>query len=230
MTKRRIIGGLLGLSGLSLLATGFLHTAAGASLLRRVMGSDECPFGGSTASLSTAEQAAARQVALLGLRGEAASKSQPAFGFELRQTRQEDVLAWAKEVDADCDRQPKFQRLECRVTSMTLLPAGEVDAPGTIFFRFDADNRLQSASAMAYMPSAGDVSRALEMLVAQTQKSVGPIAHERGQRTETYLAAAALNQAAMEFRFQDYHAELMATNMGPQADFILLHSVQTLVD
>ena len=230
MKRRSRAGLIIGVLGLALGAVGLAHTAAGVRLLRRASGSDACPFGGGAAEASPAERRAARQAALVDLRGPRPSRSRPAFGFALQASSRAAIQAWARAQAVRCLHDAQRQRLECTLDSLAQLPADGVAAPGTVFFNFDPAERLRSVVAMAYVADAAVAIRARNAQVAAVQDKVGPVAQERGQATSDYLAAATFRQVASEFRFQDYHVDLTATNMGPQAGYILQHRVQTLVD
>ncbi len=196
MPKRRLRAAAIAAS--MLLGVGVLAHLPAA---RAVFGG--CPWG-KEISPGRAEELRLKSVATL--RASNAAAARPAFGFRLDETTKAEVLAWGSGNGYTCNEEQRGIALRCEQA----LEGGVRDA----FFRFDPRNVLVDVDVMhpgATPARAAEQARAIAAAVA---RSAGPPTAVRGDASEAHLASGRLSQAATEFRFADYAADIVATNFG----------------
>jgi hypothetical protein len=229
LAKKLGMGGAFGAALLFCIA-GLLHMPVGLRLWSKVTGAP-CPFGHGGDKLSMAQLDAAWQRSAIRVRGKVAAKAQPALGFTLLQTTREAALSWAQDHGVKCTGKRETLGLECEVKDFSQLPASRfLAAPGTLFLRFDAQDRLRSVSASQQAPAAAAAVAILQRLVNDVHTQAGPATVQQGTVDTAYLQNNALAQVLREFRFSDYNAQLSATNMGALGYFAMSQSYSSLAD
>lgn len=201
------------LGGLALFTalTGVAHTRTGLRAIAWVTGSDACPFGGEASKL-TAAQAEEMRVASLRKQGgsEELAPARPALGFTLDRDVRDDIAGWAAGHKLRCLSDRSGAGLRCLDVAFTALPAPlTTEARGVISFGFDAADRLvsvqlQSATATPRQLVAERAGQAMAGL-----ESLQPGASEGDALDSTRFVHRRATVA-----FADYHAEVVAANLG----------------
>ncbi len=167
-------------------------------LLARVGG---CPVGGKSASPEELE--AFRQKNAGVLKGTSRALARPAFGFTLDTSTKADVVAWGDRTHAECTEEMNGAALRCE-------SAADVE---DAFFRFDPRGVLVGVDLIHPATDGATALRIVDQVAAKLEKEAGAPTAVRGTRTPEFLDAQ-FRQAALEFHFTDYAADVTATNLG----------------
>jgi hypothetical protein len=185
---------------------GALHLPVLRPLLRAAAGG--CPLG-LDRQLTREELDHARSVALAADRGTAPADGRPALGFALGEATHPALLGWTLDHGLDCVDQGRT--LRCRdVPGLPELPA-PVDQ---LLLQFDAADRLVAVDVTLRSTDPDAAAAAVRALSARVAEQAGPASSSRGEATGAFLSRGALNQAGSSFRFEDYRADVSATNLG----------------
>lgn len=209
MTDRWVVWAVRGAlaAGAFVAVIGLLHLPVGRSALRWVTGG--CPIG-MDIQLDPAARDAARTVALRSVQGDALAAARPALGFALERTTREDVAAWAQAHQLACAGDGP--RMRCADVPAALW-GGPADAD-VVLLQFDARDALISATATVSALTPAAAAAALRQLTADVVAQVGPPTSTHGGADAASLAAGGLSQSSSEFRFADYRAQLVATQVS----------------
>jgi hypothetical protein len=184
-----------------------VHVPAGRRLLAPIFGT-KCPITPLNAQQAEAARAfAAKQTAGTGI-----APARPALGFTLEKTTADDVRAWAARVGASCAEEREGALLKCtRVPADAVSPAIAGPALSEIVLMFEPAH-MTLVNLTAYLTDVGeDVAAARAAAVgASLQKSLGP-----GQSVGEFTADALVRQrvATLSYRFEDYQADVSATQL-----------------
>jgi hypothetical protein len=194
---------------------GFLHTSAGRPLLARLAGGG-CPLGYEK-KLEPAKREELRRLGLSKLvRNEKAARARPALGFELGKVGRTAIRAWASEHQLACRSESKGSGLACDAVPGELV--GEAGGHlGTLYFRFDAKERLVGVLRMV---RTADAERAVSLGEDERTKlheRLGEPTLASGELSVASLASGPLRQARTEFRYRDFSAFASVTNLGPKS-------------
>ena len=175
-----------------------------------------CPFG-----YGKNNAAAGPTVHNAALRGPTIAEARPALGLALDESTHEQVSTWAEHHGGACvDR---HGALEC---SHVAVESGL--AITTVWFTFNHKGTLDSIRSIRSSSDATPVESTFASLVSDISRRAGEPMHGDGSADASDLAAGALRQAAVEYRFTNYRAVLRATNMGDH--YTLTEEYATLVD
>lgn len=186
---------------------GLLHLPVGRAALRWLTGG--CPIG-MDIQLDPGAREAARAAALGPVRGTTAAAARPALGFALERTTRADVAAWSQTNHLACEGDGPL--LRCADVPAALW-GGPMDAD-VVLLQFDAHDALVSATATASAMTPDAAASALRQLTSDVVAAVGPPTSTHGEADAAWLAAGGLSQASSEFRFADYRAQLVATQVS----------------
>jgi hypothetical protein len=185
---------------LGLAGVGALHAKAMRPLLARVGG---CPVAGRTASPEQLE--AFRVKNAPALKGTTRALAHPAFGFQLDRSTKAEVVAWGEKVHAECTEELGGAALRCeRADGVEIEDA---------YFRFDPRGVLVGVDLIHPATDGATALRIVDELAAKLEQEAGAPTAIRGTRTPEFLDGQ-YRQAALEFHFTDYAADLTATNLG----------------
>lgn len=200
--KKRVVRATLVGAALLVAVVGLGHTKMMQPFLARVGG---CPVGGKPA---TPEQLEAFRVKNAGiLKGTARALGHPAFGFTLDTSTKADVMAWAERMHADCNEELGGSAVRCE--DVTGQGASVEDA----YFRFDPKGVLVGVDLLHPATDGATALRIVDEVATRLSKEAGAPTAARGTRTPEYLDAQ-FREAALEFHFTDYAADVTATNLG----------------
>lgn len=213
------------LGGLALFTalTGAAHTRAGLSAIAWVTGSDACPFGGGAAKL-TAAQAEEQRVAGLRQRGGSPelAPERPALGFALDRDARADITRWASGQKLRCLSDRSGAGMRCLDVAFTALPVpSATEARGVISFGFDAADRLVSVQLQSATATPREVVAKLAGEAMADLETLQPDAAEGDALDSTSFVHRRARVA-----FADYHAEVVAANLG--SHWMMIESYQSL--
>lgn len=189
----------------ALAATAIVVAAAGlvhAPFVRRLLGADTCPWEGRALSAEKLEDL--RQKSAASLRTTRAAAARPAFGFTLDRTTKGEVFTWAGAAGLACREELGGAAVRCE--------RGERGDLRDVFFRFDPRGALVAVDAVHIGTSPGAAAERARSVVASIERAAGSPTATRGEPSEAHLGAGRLSQAATEFRFSDYAADVVATS------------------
>ncbi len=196
--RLRIVARIAGVAALLVAVIGLGHAKMMRPLLARVGG---CPVAGKTA---TPEQLEAFRVTnAVSLKGTARALAHPAFGFTLDTSTKADVVAWGQRTHAECNEELGGAALRCEA-------AADVE---DAFFRFDPRGVLVGVDLIHPATDGATALRIVDEVASRLSKEAGAPTAVRGTRTPEFLDAQ-FRQAALEFHFTDYAADVTATNLG----------------
>jgi hypothetical protein len=206
MSRTTLIVASLGLTAAALAGIGALHTPAGLRWMAAV--GVGCP-----AKAAPAEVEAARKDAARAARGIGRAPVRHALGFELDRTTRGEVLAWAARHGVDCGAKQANGALHCRGVPASLLGDGQ-EVVDDLSFAFDpADDSLVTVTTFRRHDSAPEALATMARIRGQLAGALGP-GREVGEASIPYLNATPLGTALVEYRYQDYIANLSVTNLG----------------
>ena len=157
--------------------------------------------------------------------------ARPALGFTLDATTKADVTAWATAHQIACKATQGGATLECSDVPAALLPSGENKlALETAWFFFAGGARLESVQTIRRGADPTTVVAAFDDAQAAVTARAGAPAVRDGVTDAADLARGALRQARVEYRFQDYHALMRATNMGAAKGYLLTETYAAVLD
>lgn len=193
-------------SAASIGVIGFAHTSAGRPLLAYLPGFDAgCPVGG---DLAPELRDAARATALAPYAGEIPARSRPALEFALDATTRADIAAWAAAHEVVCEE--ALGDLRCgAVPARDRLPAAD-----DMLFRFDAAGRLIAIDSSVSLDAADATAVRLTDRASAISDGAGPATRWKGEATAAWLSTGPLSQTVASFQYEDYRAEVVATNLG----------------
>lgn len=227
------LGSAVGLGVVLTGLIGFAHTRSGRPLLRllgRVYqpSAAACPLGYDKVASPEQKEAGRKHFAALHP-GAGAVASKPALGFVLDQTRQEDVLAWAKAHQVACKVTKTTIDLECTDVPAELLPDG-LRAVGAqaVWLSFGSGDKLISVTTVRRSKEPEAISTAFQQFNQTLAKTTGGTPVENGTGTVDELKRGLLSQSSAEFKFHNYYALARATNMGD--GFVLTEEYRSLPD
>lgn len=142
-----------------------------------------------------------RQGALPGLRGEGASPSSDAFGFELGVTVRAAFVEDGAARGDRCDTELEGAIVRCD---------GE---RGEVVARFDPRGVLIGADRVRYLAAAPEASALFSELAAAQSTRLGAPSRSWGNPSAAYLALP-LHQVGISYRFADVAVDLSATHLG----------------
>lgn len=195
---RRIVVRAAAVSALLVAGVGLGHSKMMRPLLARVGG---CPVAGKSASPEELE--AFRVKNAVSLKGTSRALARPAFGFTLDTSTKADVLSWADRTHVECNEEMNGAALRCEGA------ANVEDA----FFRFDPRGMLVGVDLIHQPTDGATALRVVDELASKLEKEAGAATAARGTRTPEFLEAQ-FREAALEFHFTDYAADVTATNLG----------------
>ncbi len=209
-------------SGITLVAfatMGFLHTKAGHPLLMKLAAVAGCPVGGASA----AEVDATRRAALAVDRGTEPAPAHPALGFALDRAGVGEVRAWAARVGAQCveERDATFVRCTSVASSALGRPGGE-GAMTELAFAFAPTGALVSVSTLYSGRDPDDAARIARGAKEALEAELGPSPRAAGSFD------AAGTTAALHYRFRDYAADVIATQVPGSGFVVREHYMSTL--
>jgi hypothetical protein len=191
---------------------GLLHVPAFRAVL---MAAGGCPIGGD-ASATAAQREATRRSALQGERGVTTAPVTSFFGLSLGTTTRAEVERRVAD-HAVCTANTSDLVLEC--VSERLSDFG-VDAPGTTFFRFDAQQHLVAVVVMPKRVSLDGSLRAFEHFSTTLTAALGP-AHRNTGNADARALAPLMAQARREHHFSDLITRVVASNLGDGVQVIV---------
>ncbi len=212
--SHRLLRALGATAAVLLLTTGvvgLLHVPAFRAVL---MAAGGCPIGGD-ASASPAQREATRRMALQGERGVTTAPVTSFFGLSLGTTTRAEVEQRVE--GATCTANASDLVLEC--LSNNLSDFG-VDAPGTTFFRFDAQQHLVAVVVMPKRVSLDGSLRAFEHFSTTLTAALGP-AHRNTGNADAQALAPLMAQARREHHFSDLITRVVASNLGDGVQVIV---------
>ncbi len=195
--KKRLRGAAI-ITAVLAVGIGVAHTKMMQPLLARMGG---CPVAGKSASPEEIE--ASRRRAAVSLKGTSRALARPAFGFTLDTSTKADVVAWGDRTHAECTEEMNGAALRCE-------SAADVE---DAFFRFDPRGVLVGVDLIHPATDGATALRIVDQLATKLEKEAGAPTAVRGTRTPEFLDAQ-FRQAALEFHFTDYAADVTATNLG----------------
>jgi hypothetical protein len=203
-----IIGGSIAaaLGGLLWLGHGVLRRGA--------LGKEGCPF---SAPISPEQAEALRARAMLPLRGEGIAPARSALGFTLGTTTRGDVSDWAVRQGVGCEPEPGANALRCAgVPAADPEEAGASGegAKGNLYALFDPSGHLVALDVMRESSPGETAARRFDAVRDRLAAALGPPSASWGEATAAYLGARPLRQAAAQFRFADFAADVTATNLA----------------
>jgi len=209
MTRARLIrAGIYTASTLAFLTAviGALHLRAARPLLAKL--GVKCPIEATGADVERARLKSARSA-----RGTETATSRPALGFALDTMTLADVHAWADKNHVECDESRQSTLLKC-----TNVPGSAVGNTGSTISELDfgftpKDARLVNLSAWHNGMSSAAAAAEMNAVVASLEKQLGAPLEQKGDRSASYLAAAPMRTAVVQYRFSDYIADVSATNI-----------------
>jgi len=152
-------------------------------------GTGACPFGYDQAR--TAAATARARTPLVG---------RPALGFTLAATTRDDILAWAKQHQIECEARHRNLALEC------------TEGATTTWFELDDTGLLLTIKTTRRKTTAHEVATAFTATESLLRARMGAPTLASGDTSE--LGLGAFRQAMVEHRDADYRAQIRATNMG----------------
>ena len=205
---KRLLGGGLGLGLLALAGGGLLHTKAGRPLLARVGG---CPVG----KVSPAAVQERGQEVIASQRGTTKAPARPALGFELDRATIDDVRSWATEEHVGCvERREETLVLCMDVPASALGRASDGDIYTEISFAFRVKEKtLLDVTTLRSHLSPAQASRMTIALTAALERSLGAPTIKQGDATTAYLSEGAYATFAMNYRFEDYFADVTTMSL-----------------
>jgi hypothetical protein len=193
---------------------GFAHTRAGRPLLRYIPGMGACPMGFDH-PLSPAERDQQRSRALLPFRGTERAASRPALGFALGRSTRSDVAAWQAQFQLACHPDLDGTETTCAgVPQAALGGEGEGGKADEASFFFDPQDRLVAVNVARRGLLPAQATQMVEARAKELSEKAGPSSRTVGTLDPEFLAPGRIAEAAVEFRFSDYHADVSATQMG----------------
>lgn len=214
----------LAASAIFIALMGFAHTPTGRDAWRKVWGSS-CPF--SAQWQHTAEQRDQDRAAqAASLRGSLPARARTAMGFALDSTTRADINAWAEQSNAHCAIARTSGELECATAAIRYLPQDAVSAPGTLFFDFDAQQRLKKVSAQVSLNEPASAVTAMRRIIDHVTQNAGGAADVAGEISPTYLAGGPLRRTQAQFRYQHYYVRASILSLGN--NFVLSQTYQSL--
>jgi hypothetical protein len=196
--KARAVRIALAGAALLVVGVGIGHAKMMRPLLARVGG---CPVAGKTATPEELE--AFRVKNATSLKGASRALARPAFGFTLDTSTKADVTAWAQRTHVECNEELGGAAMRCE---------GAADVEDA-FFRFDPHGVLVGVDLIHPATDGATALRIVDEVAARLSKEAGAPTAVRGTRTPEFLDAQ-FRQAALEFHFTDYAADVTATNLG----------------
>ena len=203
-----LVGAPLAVLGLA----AFAHTPMGRPLLSKMGGSRiGCPV--SIANASPERLEAQRVASKSSLRGDShvAARARPALGWTLGATKKSDVTTWASASGIACTDELAKTALRCK--NVHDASAGVVPIRD-LFVRFDARGVLVGVDAMHEGTNGGLASKAFAEMRAHIASVAGEASAMRGDATPASLESATYASASAEYRFENYAADVSATNFG----------------
>lgn len=198
------------------LLTGALHTRAG----RAVLGRGGCPFDPASGAVNAEKLEEARTKSLASLRTGGRAKARPALGLELGVATKADALAWGAREHLACAEEMAGAAVRCEGRAVQ----SDGSALSDVFFRVSPDGRLVAVDVLREGMTA---PRALETAKAVSASLAARLAAEPrvvGEATISALEAGRSSRVAFELRFDDYAADVSATNLA-SADVAKDHEV-----
>lgn len=193
----------------TLAGAGVLAVAAFAHvpIVRALGAADGCPMGGGKAPSAEALEKA-RVASVANLRTTNRSTSRKALGFELGVSTRADVAAFAKTHALVCHDELGGAASRC---------VGEGDIRD-LFVRFEksaGDGARIVAIDAAHAPyDAERAASVAKRIAGDVEQTVGAAPKTRGEASAVHLGSGRYSQYAAEFRFQDFAADVVATNLG----------------
>jgi hypothetical protein len=191
---------------------GFAHTRAGRPLLRYIPGMGACPMGFDHA-LSPAAREQQRARALLPFRGAERAASRPALGFALGRSTRSDVAAWQAQFQLACHPDLDGTETTCAGVPQAALGGDGGRADEASFF-FDPQDRLVAVNVARRGLLPAQATQLVKTRARELSEKAGPSSRTVGTLDPEFLAPGRIAEAAVEFRFSDYHADVSATQMG----------------
>ena len=211
---------------------GVLHLPFARPVLALFRGTkvEVCPMGWTRAETLTPAQVESRRAAMLApTRGATKALARPAFGFVLESTTRAQIDAWAKTNNIVCRADRHNAGLDCTGVPATTLPSpGLLSGVLHVMPGFDAQDKLVSLQVTGSFQDAESAARAASQLMEELNRIAGPSALRKGEPTAEYLSRNALGQSRAEWRFLDYDAKVMVTNMSSK--YLLDAVMQTVPD
>jgi hypothetical protein len=206
--RRPVIG-----ASIAVALGGLLWLGHGA-LRRGAVGKGGCPF---SAPAFPEQAEALRARAMLPLRGEGIAPARSALGFTLGATTRGEVSDWAARQGVACAPEQGANALRC--TGVPAAGPEEAGAPGedgtgNLYALFDPSGRLVALDVMRESSPVETVARRFDVVRRRLASSLGPPSASWGEATAAYLGARPLRQAAAQFRFADFAADVTATNLA----------------
>ena len=191
----------MGIGAALLLAlVGVGHSRMMRPLLARVGG---CPVAGRTATPEQME--AFRLKNAPALKGSTRALGRPAFGFQLDQSTRREVTSWGEQSHAECTEELGGAALRCEGADGVALE----DA----YFRFDPRGVLVGVDLIHPATDGATALRIVDEVASKLEREAGAPTAVRGTRSAEFLSGQ-YRQAALEFHFTDYAADVTATNLG----------------
>ncbi len=186
-------------------------------------GAGLCPLGYGTTGTSVAARARANAAQ----RGTAVAKARPALGFTLDETTAADLKQWAATHGITCTSAHGAHLVECHDVPGSLT-GGQDLAATSVWFQLGPTGTLSAIRTVRRAANPAAVSAAFSGIERELTSQAGSAATRSGTASPEVLARAALRQAAVEYRFTNYHAAVRATNLGD--GFALTEDYSSLLD
>jgi hypothetical protein len=195
-----------------LLAVGALHSNAGRALL----GASGCPFdpAAKPASPETIEDFRKKSLASMRVGGKATAR--PALGLTLGASTRTEASSWASGLGLACEGELGGAALRCegrapRDADVTAKPRAMIrDA----YFRFAPDGTLVALDILHEGTTAARALASAQGIVAALEAKLGAAARVVGDPTAQALEAGRSSRAGFELHFDDYAADVSATNLA----------------
>ncbi|MBS2019389.1 MAG: hypothetical protein JST00_41385 [Deltaproteobacteria bacterium] len=182
-----------------------LHTpAVRAKLLGASAG---CPWGKPPDPKELEEN---RKAVAAKMRTDRRATARPAFGFALDRTTKAEVLAWGKAESRTCTDELGGAAIRCEASD------AEKGVVRDAFFRFDPQGKLVGVDLMREGTDPEAAAALVGKLESEVSNAAGKPSSTRGTVSGQHLGSGYLSQAAFEYRFADYAADISATNLGAQ--------------
>jgi hypothetical protein len=195
---------VIGMTGL----VGLAHAPFARSLLLTVGG---CPMAGARMTADVAERA--RRMALATDRAALSAPARPALGFALDTTTRDEVRAWARREQVQCeDARPGLTK--CARVAPDALGLGSTGATiDELELEFDPHGRLVNVTTFRTHLTPATASSEARAIVAWLSERLGAAELRSGDFAESSLRGPAdASISTVRYRFGDYIADVTAMN------------------
>lgn len=187
---------------------GVMHMPFARSLL---MSAGGCPMAGRANAESDKR---ARDMALETERGTESAPARPALGFALDSTTADEVHAWEKRQDLDCDS-PHDGLVVCHGVPASALGEASDDKVTDLALQFSPAGKLVNMTTWRDRLTPETASKTALQIVSSLEAKLGPPETKAGDFGAVRLGAPpAYSVSTVAYRYSDYVAEVTAMN-GP---------------